>query len=338
MGIVYREKYRKKSRAWVAALPKDSGSKWLLRAAIALGLLLLLSLTAALSADAAGPKPFPKIIPLPDGFQPEGVAVGRGTTFYAGSLVNGAIYSGDLRTGQGDTLVPGQEGRIAAGLALDERSNYLFVAGGPTGQAYVYDAGTGAEVASYTLNENGDFINDVIVTRDAAYFTNSNSAVFYKLPLGPAGAVPGPSPVEEIPLTGDYMIVPGFNANGIEATADGGSLFMVNSAAGKVFRVDPGTGVATEIDLGGASVSNGDGLLLQGFDLYVVRNFFNQIAIVRLDSDLSTGAVVDTITDPAFDIPTTLAGFGSRLYTVNARFATPPTPNTAYDIVQISRH
>jgi hypothetical protein len=62
---------------------------------------------------------FPEIIPLPDGWQPEGIAVGRGASFYVGSLLTGAVYGGDLRTGEGEIVVPPQEGRIAVGLAVD---------------------------------------------------------------------------------------------------------------------------------------------------------------------------------------------------------------------------
>jgi hypothetical protein len=45
----------------------------------------------------------------------------------------------------------------------------------------------------------------------------------------------------------------------------------------------------------------------------------------------------DTITDENFDVPTTLAPFGNRLYAVNARFDTPPAPTTEYSIVQVER-
>ena len=39
---------------------------------------------------------FPKIILLPNGWQPEGIASGSGTSFYVGSLADGAIYVGDF--------------------------------------------------------------------------------------------------------------------------------------------------------------------------------------------------------------------------------------------------
>ncbi len=69
----------------------------------------------------------------------------------------------------------------------------------------------------------------------------------------------------------------------------------------------------------------------------MLRNQLNQIAVIRLSPDLSSGTLIDTITDDNFDVPTTLALFGSRLYAVNARFGTPPTPTTEYTIVQVER-
>jgi sugar lactone lactonase YvrE len=144
--------------------------------------------------------------------------------------------------------------------------------------------------------------------------------------------------VEEIPLSGDYVFTPGaFNANGIAATPNGKTLIIVNSVDGLLYNVDPDTGEATLIDLGGDTVPNGDGILLQGKTLYVVQNRLNQIAVVELNSDLTEGTIVDTITDSDFRVPTTIARFGNSLYAVNARFGTTPTPDTEYEVVRVSR-
>lgn len=282
---------------------------------------------------------FPKIIRLPNGFQPEGIVIGRGTNLYAGSLANGAIYRADLRTGEGAIVVPPQTGRIAVGLSYDRRTDFIFVAGGPLGTAYVYDAKTGASKAAYTFASGGTFVNDVIATRQAAYFTDSFRPVLYKVPLDKGGQLPDQSVITEIPLGGDFVFVPGgFNANGIEATRNGKWLIVVNSARGELYRVDPATGQAKLIDLGGGSVPAGDGLLLEGHTLYVVQNQFNQVAVIDLEDDFTRGKIENTITDPAFRVPTTIAGFGDRLYVVNARFGTPPTPNTEYEVVQVRVH
>lgn len=302
-------------------------------------LLILMLIALSVSMIAAAPlKAFPNVIPLPDGFQPEGIATGKGHTFYVGSIPTGAVYRGDLRTGEGDVLVPAQEGRAAIGLKYDERTGLLFVAGGPTGFAYVYNGETGENVAEIQLTTGPAFINDVVITQDAAYFTNSQQLVIYRVPLRNNGKLPGSPTVEEIPLSGDYVFTPGaFNANGIAATPNGKTLIIVNSVDGLLYNVDPDTGEATLIDLGGDTVPNGDGILLQGKTLYVVQNRLNQIAVVELNSALTEGTIVDTITDSDFRVPTTIARFGNSLYAVNARFGTTPTPDTEYEVVRVSR-
>lgn len=301
-------------------------------------LALLMLAAGALLVPAASPAaegPFPDRIALPDGFAPEGIAVGRGDTFFVGSIPTGAIYRGSLRTGEGSILVPAAPGRQAIGLAVDER-NRVFVAGGPTGQAFVYDGSTGALLAEYTLaTGGGTFVNDVVVTRDGAYLTDSMRQVLYRIPIAPDGTLGAAA--ETIPLTGDIVFTAGFNANGIDATPDGRWLVLVQSNTGQLFRVDPATGVAREIDLGGETVTAGDGILLDGRTLYVVRNQQNRIAVVRLAPDLLSGRLVTHLTDPGFDVPTTIAEHGNRLYAVNARFGTPVTPTTEYWVTQLSK-
>ncbi len=299
----------------------------------------------SVSATPPHPETFPAVIDLPNGRQPEGIAIGRGTDFFVGSLLTGAVYGGDLRTGDGETVVPPQQGRIAVGLAADTCSNAIFVAGGGPflgpipGSAYVYDAETGAELAEYPLN--GVFINDVVVTRDAAYFTDSGRSVLYRVPLGAGGELPDPSAVEEITLGGEFDFDPAVfpNANGIEATPNGNWL-IVNTAFASLYRVDSRTGYASKIDLGGAGVPNGDGLVLAGRTLYVVQNFSNQIGVVTLDPSLTSGVVSDApLTSPDFRIPTTAAKFGSTIYAVNACFGefTPgvPSPHLEFTVVGV---
>ena len=298
--------------------------------------LLLTIAVAALAASAALAKTaFPETIALPNGWQPEGIAVGNGATFYVGSIPTGAVYRGDLRTGKGAPFIPGGSGRAAIGMEHDR--GRLFVAGGPTGKGFVYDARTGALIRELQLATGTDptFVNDVVVTKRAAYFTDSNRAVLYRLALSQNGA-PAMS-ATTLSLTGDFQLQPGFNLNGIEATPNGKTLVVVQSGAGKLFRVVAATGVTREIGLGGASVTNGDGLLLQGRTLYVVQNMDNRIAVVALAKGFASGRVARSITHPGFDVPTTVDRQGSRLYAVNARFGTPAGPATTYSVVRVKR-
>jgi sugar lactone lactonase YvrE len=263
---------------------------------------------------------------------------------YTGSLNGGAIFRVDARTGRVEQLVEPRADRTAVGMAFDPRSHLLFVAGGSFGAAYVYDGANGDDVAVYELTVPFvGFINDVIVTREAAYFTDSFRPVLYRIPLGPAGSLPASSGVETIPLSEAFTFVPGaFNANGIEATANGDWLLVVNTASGELYRVDPVSGDAVLVDLGGTSVPNGDGLVLRGSTLYVVQNFLNQIAVVDLNAELTAGTVVESLLSPYFRIPTTAAAFGNALYAVNARFDEippgEPAPDDTFEVVRVAVH
>jgi sugar lactone lactonase YvrE len=298
-------------------------------------ILLLTAALAVVAVPAAFAKAaFPETIALPNGWQPEGIAIGNGTTFYVGSIPTGAIYRGDLRTGRGAPLVQGATGRAAIGVDFDH--GRLFVAGGSTGKGFVYDAANGRLIREVQLATGGGatFVNDVVATKRAAWFTDSNRAVLYRLPLSKDGS-PAAS-AQAVALTGDFRLVSGFNLNGIDATANGKTIVTVQSATGKLFRVAP-SGVTKEIDLGGQTVQNGDGILLHGRTLYVVRNSDNLIAVVTLGKGLATGTVARTISDADFDVPTTIDRLGSRLFAVNARFGTTPTPTTPYAVVQVRR-
>ena len=283
----------------------------------------------ALTASAATP---PEEIALPNGHMPEGIEV-AGSTFYAGSRRDGSVYAGDVRTGEGSILVPGVAGRVATGLKFDR--GRLFVSGANTGNAYVYDAKTGAELASYAFATAPTFINDVVVTRDAAWFTDSQKPVLYRVPLGPGGE-PGTT-FTTVPLSGDYVHQTGFNVNGIDARPDGQTLVIVQSATGKLFTVTT-SGVTDEIELAdGATAANGDGILLDGRVLWVVQNQLNRVAKFKLSAHFDGGRLLTLVTHPRFDIPTTVAERGNFLFLVNARFSTPPTPDTPYWITPVEK-
>lgn len=294
------------------------------------------ALVPVASAVAGGPGDkgkFPSVIPLPAGWQPEGIATGKGTSFYVGSLATGAVYKGDLRTGKGAQLVAPQ-GKPAVGLKVD-RLGRIFVAGGASGTGSVY-APDGTLLKTYTFASGTTFVNDVVVTRLAAWFTDSQQSRLYRVDLGKDGALAASAVT--VPLTGEYAPGAGFNVNGIDATPDAKWLVIVQSGTGTLYRVDPSTGATKRIVLaGGASVPNGDGILLDGRTLFVVQNQLNRVALVRLASDLLTGSVRDTITDPDLDVPTTIARFGDSLYAVNARFGTTDPQPAKYDVVKLPR-
>ena len=298
----------------------------LLRAAV--GLVLAAVITAPTLAGS-----LPNRLPLPNGFAPEGIAVGRHGMFYTGSLSGAGIWRGDLRTGKGALIVEG--GGPFVGMKVDGR-NRLWVAGGPAGNGYVFNAATGRLKAMFAFASAPTFINDVVVTRRAAYFTDSSQPAIYRVAIGPRGGI---GAVTTIQLDADDIgFVPGaFNLNGIESAMGGRFLLSVNSTSGELYRVNPRNGNARTIDLGGASVSAGDGLLKVRRTLYVVRNELNLVAVVRLRPGLLAGRTVNELTARRLDFPTTAALFAGSLYLANARFSTPVTPDTQYWVSRLDR-
>jgi len=293
---------------------------------------------------------FPDIIQLPDGFQPEGITIGPNHSFYVGSLVSGQIYKGNLQTGEGKILYAPAGMDLTVGLSLDARTGYLYAAKGFLGAGAVYDSRTSEPVASIPFAAPfSALINDVVVTKNAAYFTSSLEPVLYKVPLLNNGNLPETVEVISLPLTGDFSMEPhpmipqlGAFANGIDATPNGKHLILANTGRGELYHVNPLTGEASLIDLGGALLPFADGILLDGDMLYVVQNMMNQVAVIMLNDDFVSGTLVSTITDVDFGIPTTVAEFGSRLYLVNAHFdLAPPTgssPEVEFEIVGVQKY
>jgi sugar lactone lactonase YvrE len=269
---------------------------------------------------------------LPGARSAEGIAAGRGATFYAGDLFAGDIFRGNLQRGTAELFIDAPAGRMAVGMAADLPHQLLFVAGGFTGQAYVYDTRSGATVASYQLGDPAtSIINDVAVTRRGAWFTDSLQAKLYFVPVSRAGI---PGPFRTLGLSGPAADTSGeFNLNGIQATPNGKTLIVAHSTTGQLYTVNPTTGASARI--AGVSVPDVDGIVLAAGRLWAVQNS-NQITRIRLAPDLSSGAVERVITSDLFQTPTTAARFGSRLAVVNAKFDTgiPPTA-LQYEVVLV---
>ena len=283
-------------------------------------------------ADAAAKS---DVVVLPGASGAEGITSGRGATFYAGDLFTGDIFRGNLQHGTAELFIDAPDSRMAAGMAFDQRSGLLFVAGLATGQGYVYDTATGATVAVFQFADPAaaPVINDVTLTREGAWFTDSTHPRLYFVPL--AGDVPGA--FSTLTLSGPAADLSGqFNLNGIGATANGTTLVVAHSANASLYTVDPNTGASALIE--GVSVPNVDGIVLDGHRLWAVQNFSNQISVVRLSPDLNSGVVERVITSGLFQIPTTAARHGNRLAVINAKFDTgfPPTADQ-YEVVIVNK-
>jgi len=300
----------------------ESG-KAIRRAAVGLVALAALLVPGPVASAGSSADRRTSVIELPGATSAEGIAAGEGTTFFAGDLFKGDIFRGDIRKGTAKLFIDAPDGRQAVGLKVDVRHDLLFVAGGFTGQAYVYDTDTRETVATYQLTEVSEqrqaVINDVTVTRDGAWFTNSVRGELYFVPVDGDGEPGDPGDVKTLALTGRAAATPAaFDLHGIAPVRGGRTLIVAHTGNQALYTVDPETGSSAEIT--GTSLPFVDGIVVKGNTLWAVQNELNQVSRVRLDSRLDSFDVKDVITSPEFQVPATGALFGDTLAVVNAKF------------------
>jgi hypothetical protein len=287
-------------------------------------------------ADPRRRRPAPDTIELPVGIRPEGITSGPGGTYYVGSLADGRIVTGNLFRGTSSLLLEGAEGRALRGLQWDRRTGLVWAAGNVGEEAHVYavHSRTGA-IVSDTVVPDGQFLNDLAVTRRAVWVTDSraNPDGLTMIALGPGGEPAGAAPVF-VPLGGAWPAGDGMaiNANGIRELPDG-SLVLNNSRVGGLWQVDPETGATVAIPISGSpAIIAGDGLELRGRTLYNVRGSGpDQVSVLRLSRSDGAWAARSAVplADATLDVPTTATVAGGWLWTVNARFGTVPDPDAA---------
>jgi sugar lactone lactonase YvrE len=266
----------------------------------------------------------PNSLELPENWLPEGIDT-VGNKAYLGSRADGDILRLSLRTGEYEVFSQGP-GAGNPSVGLKAHDGMLWVAGGNAGTGRVVDVATGDILETFEFATTPTFVNDVIIADGAAWFTDSMQPHLYRVSLSDWS-------VSTVVLSGEWQQNAGFNANGISTTPDRSALLVINSSDGTLYRVDPGTGTATAVDTGGVVLSNGDGLLRQGRTLYVVQNQLDKIAVLRLSSDGTSAEWKREITSPAFDVPTTVARWGQRLYLPNAKFGSAATD---FEVVWVS--
>jgi hypothetical protein len=300
----------------------------------------------------AGDKPFPTRVPVLDASASEGFAIGKGPTAY-NSSPDGSIYKVDLRSGEGEVLVPIQDPFDCQklGMRVDDRTNYLFVAGCIYGNAFVFDADNGALVMEYQLNNSPEFgiVNDLTITKDAVYFTDSFRPVLYRLPLARNGSIPGDAgAATEIPLPPEFLNSDPFccAGNGIVSTPNGKTLIIGHSNLARLYKMDVASGDISQIAVDGPLSGFLDGLAMQGSTVYIMTPYdfpgppvsIDRIQVVELDKGYGSGTLVDTLTDPDnLDGVASGAIFGGSLYVNNARYATPfpLPPNTPFWVTKL---
>ena len=283
----------------------------------------------------------PDTVALPDGLRPEGITSGPGSTYYAGSMADGRVVTGDLCRGTNRVLVPGATGRQVRGLAYDGRSGLLWGVGnvGEVAHIWSFSARSGRAVSD-TVVAGGKFLNDLVVTRSAVYATDSKVDRLTTIGLDRHGRPTGRNP-GFVALSGAWPAGNGQanNANGIRELSDG-SLILNNSVVGGLWQVSAKTGATTQIKVtGGPGLVGGDGLELVGRYVFDVRGSANtEVSVLKLRHDKKAWSAtwVKALTDPTLDVPSTATYAAGSLWAVNARFGVASPQTASYSITRLS--
>lgn len=259
----------------------------------------------------------------------------REVFYVSGVNDGGRIYRGRIGEEAIEAWLPGGvDGRTTArGIDVDGAGR-LFIAGGPSGRLWIVSA-DGVTLAALATPA-GTFLNDVAVAPDgAAYFTDSNQARIWRVAQGVGGAW-------QVTLWLDAsatipVVLPGFNLGGIVATPNGRHLLVAQGTTGRLWRVDLATRDVAEVNLGGASIVNADGIVLRGHTLWVVQNFTRQMSELALDGQWATARVVSVTPTPAQRTFTTAKIAHGRLLVVDSQFGFPPAAAGAADRVLVRK-
>jgi Cu-Zn family superoxide dismutase len=196
------------------------------------------------------------------------------------------------------------------------------------------DTKDGGVVGKFQSPRENSLINDVALTGGHAYFTDSLNPDLWRV----STAATSGAPEKWIDLAGSP--IPhgeGVNLNGIVATADGKALIVVHMSKGLLFRIDLATKKIDPIEVGGAALTGGDGLVVDGNMLYVVRQPDNEIVALELSRDQRSGKEVARYGSEALVHPATAAKAGDRLLVVNTQFDKRGTqnPTLPFEVVGI---
>ena len=281
----------------------------------------LMACTPALAQTGA------RILPLPEAAAyPEGVTVDPTSgAIYTNSANTGVVFRVDPETGEvarvadplglGDSP-PARPVSVALGLKADGQGR-LWAAGARTGSMHVVDIATGQRLARFTTPEGPWLINDVALTSDAAYFTDTLRPVLWRVARDSvADAVLEPWLSFEGTVL-EYGEEP--NLNGIVATPDGRYLIVVLMKTGRLFRIDTHTREIAAIDAGASALDGGDGLALIAQRLFLVRQSAGEVVALDLSPDLLTAIERKRIKPDELAWPATVTVHGDQLIVANSQ-------------------
>jgi len=250
---------------------------------------------------------------LPDGFTyPEGVALDPTTgRVYVTSVQTGAIAVAEPGSDSATVWLPaGSDGRKMPTLGIEFGADRVWIVSMNALYEYRTD---GTFIARHDPDGTRDAgLNDVAITDDGAYVTDSSSSLLWYLPLDAR------SDLQLEPIDIDDTSVKFDAFNGIEALPDG--TLLVNQFIGNLlFHVDPRVPSAVVIDLDQALAYGGDGMSLDGNTLWVVNAGLDAIDRVELCPGFDCGTVTKGERDPMLSFPTDVQVMGDVVLVVNSQ-------------------
>lgn len=292
---------------------------------LCLGASVLLAVAGQAGPAGARGLPDEYVVSRDPGILPEGITVDRHGTMYVSSDGTGRLFRGHI----GDP-----ELRPFAARGIDDRTSTLGVHTDHRG--HVFSVG-GANLTVHDRSgqllvrrtaQDGPLgaadLNDLVITKDAVYVTDWANPVIHRAEL--RDGRPGPlRPWLDIRSAFPQFPPRYWLLNGIVADRSGRTLLVASNGTEAVWRVDTGTRAVEQVGLGGESFG-ADGMLLRGRTLYAVLNYGapQGVYVAELSDDLRSGVVRHRITGERFELPTTLARYGCRLYVVNSQLDEPP--------------
>jgi hypothetical protein len=120
--------------------------------------------------------------------------------------------------------------------------------------------------------------------------------------------------LDGVPFDAGTADQPGVNADGIITAR--GRLLLNHYATGRLYTVNPRTGKARRIALGGRTLPTADGMLLRGRTLYVTQNS-GAFSRIRLSRNLRSGRILSTDEGDAYQNPVDVARAGGDLWVLN---------------------
>ncbi len=267
----------------------------------------------------------------------EGIGVDQESRrFYVSEVTGGEVQRGSADRAQAEEWLAGDgtDGRYTArGITVDDEGR-VYIAGGPNGTGndrpdlWVYSP-EGELLAALRVPDNNAFLNDVAIGPDgAAYFTNSNDPTIIRVAEGADGW----QATEW--ADGSDLITPqqGFNLGGIVLSQDRSAFVVAQGTTGQLWRFSVATGDVSEVDTDGADLRNADGLIAQGRDLAVVRNFDKQLVHLELNPSATSAELVSSRATDSDRVFTTGKLLDGRLLLVDSHFDE-QTAQGPYEIV-----